>query len=368
MAQTTVSSGNKVIQWDSDFFVEYIRDSLFTRYMGTDENAIIQVKENLTKQRGDKISVPLITRLTGDGVRGNGTLEGNEEALGNYNHDITVYPLRNGVAVTEWDEQKTVIDLRDAGKVSLKNWIMDKGRDGVIAALMSMGGKAYLASQAKSDSNYTAVASEAEKDTFLAANSDRFLFGSAKSNNAANDHSAALANVDSTNDKLTAAVVRLAKRMAKVADPHIRPVKTMDGEEWFVLFCNSMCFRDLATDLAQTNRDGWLRFDGLNGESKNPLFRGGDLIVDGVICREVPELPSITGVGASSIDVGANLLCGAQALGWAWAQRTKSRTNVQDYGFLNGVAISEIRGIEKLLYNSKQHGVLTVYASAVADT
>jgi len=372
MSLTTPISGNKVTQWDSEFFVEYVRDMMFTRYMGTNENAVIQVKENLTKQKGDKISIPLITRLAGKGVRGNAKLQGNEEALGNYNHDIPVFPVRNGVAVTEWDEQRTVIDLRNAAKQALKTWIMGLTRDDIITALMSFGAnQAHLASQVVTDSSYAALASTAVKDAFLAANSDRFLFGAVKSNGSSNVLATSLANVDSTNDKLSATIVSLAKRIAKNADPHIRPIQTAEGEEWFVMFCNSYAFRDLKADtvISAANRDGWQRYNevGMDGGT-SPLFRGGDLIYDGVIIREIPEIPVITGAGASSIDVAPNFLCGAQALAMVWAQRTKSRTNTEDYGFENGVAISEMRGIEKLIYNGKQNGVVTVYTSGVADT
>ncbi|MGK4845971.1 hypothetical protein, partial [Salmonella enterica] len=64
-----------------------------------------------------------------------------------------------------------------------------------------------------------------------------------------------------------------------------------------------------------------------------------------------------------------------QAMGIAWAQRTKSTTNVRDYGYRNGVGVQEIRGVQKLTFgkgtndtdNQIQHGVLTVYAAAVGD-
>jgi hypothetical protein len=71
-----------------------------------------------------------------------------------------------------------------------------------------------------------------------------------------------------------------------------------------------------------------------------------------VIIREVPELTQIAGAGASGINVGTALLCGAQALGVAWAQRTKTTTNTRDYGFMHGVGIQEMRGIGKLRFGT----------------
>jgi hypothetical protein len=60
----------------------------------------------------------------------------------------------------------------------------------------------------------------------------------------------------------------------------------------------------------------------------------------------------------------------------AWAKRTKTTTQVDDYDFRHGVGLSEIRGIEKMIFGSgagdtddlKQHGVLTVYTAGVADS
>ena len=46
----------------------------------------------------------------------------------------------------------------------------------------------------------------------------------------------------------------------------------------------------------------------------------------------------------------ASYLCGAQALGIAWAQRTKAVTNTRDYGFMHGVGVEEIRGVQKLAF------------------
>lgn len=359
MALTNAATGLTPQQWDDKFFAEYVRDNRFKKYMGTDENSIIQLKEDLTKKKGDTVTFALVNELTGDGVTGNSTLEGNEEALDSRSHAVTVSPLRHAVSITEWDEQKSAIDLRNAGKTMLKLWAMSKMRDGIIQALGSINGVAY------------ASATESQKDAWLVDNSDRVLFGAAKSNNSGNDHSASLANVDSTTDVLSPGIVSLAKRMAQTASPAIRPIRLKEDEEWFVMFCGSRAFRDFSQNstITQANREARMR--GVD----NPLFTGGALMWDGVIVREIPEIDAITGVGNSSIDVDPCYLVGAQALGVAWAQRTKTTTNVRDYGFLNGIGISEIRGIEKLVFGKGatdtadlvQHGVVTVYVSGVAD-
>jgi hypothetical protein len=108
----------------------------------------------------------------------------------------------------------------------------------------------------------------------------------------------------------------------------------------------------------------------------NPLFTGDSLVWDGMILREIPEIAaidvSVSGGGACS----PVYLCGAQAIGIAWAQRTKSTTDTDDYGFLHGVGCQEIRAIEKLRFGTdatvdtttpKDHGVLTGFFAAASD-
>jgi N4-gp56 family major capsid protein len=357
MSLTTARTGLTPQQWDDKFFMEYVRENRFKRYMGTDENAIIQLKDDLTKAPGDKITFASVNKLAGAGQTGNATLEGNEEELDSRSMAVTVAPLRHAVAVTNWDEQKSAIDLRNAGKMALKLWSMEKMRNDIIRALGSINGVAY------------ASASEAQKDAWLVDNADRVLFGASKSNASSNDHSTSLGNIDNTTDKLTPAAISLMKRIAQTASPAIKPIRLNEDEEWFVLFANSLAFRDLSLDstMTQANRDARER-----DITSNPLFTGGSLVWDGVIIREIPE---ISYVSNGSIQVGPNYFCGAQAVGVGFAQRTKTTTQVSDYGFRNGVGVQEMRGIEKLIFGSgagdlddlKDHGVVTGWFAAVAD-
>ncbi len=381
MAETVARPGLTPQQWDSDFFTEYVRTNRFNKYMGTDPANIIHVKEDLTRKKGDRITFAA-ARALGGGVTGNTVLEGNEAELDLRSLTVTVAPLRNAVVVTDWDEQKSVIDLRDAAKPALKTWSLERMREDIIQAFKSVPNSAGVMVPYE-------TATAAERNAYLVDNSDRILFGSSVANASSGVFATALATVDSTNDKLSPAVISLAKRRAQQASPRIMPTRTkVDDEEWFVMFCNPLSFRDLQNDavMVQANRDARPR-----SVMDNPLFTGGSLIWDGVIVREIPEmgLPLtatstsigrvggiLAGVGTAGIDVGFNFLCGAQALGVGFAQRTKSTTNVRDYGFRNGVGVQEMRGIQKLMFgksstaefgNPVQNGIVTVFTSAVAD-
>ena len=368
MADTSVASGLTVQQWDDKFFREYLGWNKYAKYMGTDTNSIIQVKEDLTKKPGDSVTFALVNRLTGNGVTGSNVLEGNEEAMDSRSHKLTVDQIRNAVRVPMLDEQFSAISLRNAARPVLLDWMMEQTRDDITTALGSINGVAY------------GSASEAQKDAWLDDNNDRVLFGALVGNTdstggtVAYDYSDSLATIDNTADKLDSGMISLAKRRAKLASPQVRPIRVREAgdEEWFVLLCNSLCFRDLQADtvIQQANREARAR--GVN----NPLFTGGDLLYDGVIIREIEQIAVDSGAGAASIDVAPNYLCGAQAVGVGYAMRSNTVEETFDYSDKKGVAVREVRGIEKLQFGSgttdtadlKDHGVFTIWAAAVADS
>lgn len=350
MADTVLATASQVQKWDADFFAEYVRNSGFMPYMSRGQNSVICAKYELTEV-GKTINMPLVTRLTGAGVSGQTKLEDAEEALNNYNFPISIDWQRNAVLITKDQQHYTEMDLRRAGREMLQLWAMEDLRDKIITALGSIDGTAY------------GSASEGAKDAWLANNSDRVQFGDG-SVGGFTDHSADLALVTAGMTLDAAAVTRM-KALAKTADAHIRPMRVNNraGREYFVLFTDSRCFRDLKTDttILSANREARPR-----DVDSNPIFQDGDLIYDGVIIREIPEIASLGTVGAASAPVSPAYLCGAQALGVAYGQEPKSTTDNRDYGFRRGVGIEFAYGVEKLRYNSLQHGVVTGYFGAAA--
>lgn len=359
MAETALTLENKVKKWEKSFFRNYIRDGRFAPYMGTDEFKMIQVKEDLAATVGQALSITLINKLSGAGVTGKATLEGNEEEMVQRTFVFAVDRVRHAVMHDKVDEEFSAIDLVQAKDAVIKDWFKERMRDELITALGSINGVAY------------ALATETQKDAWLVDNADRVLFGATVSNASSNDHSTSLGNIDNTTDKFTGAALKLLKRRAKNANPKIRPIKVDGDEEWYVVFANTNAFRDFSEDsvVAQANRDARER-----GED-NPLFTGGDLLYDGCIVREMPDIASLPGVGNGGIQVGPVYLCGAQALGIAWKQRTKMISNVRDYGAKKGAGAEEIRDIKKLLFGRGssdrddlvQHGVATGFFASVDD-
>jgi hypothetical protein len=360
MTDTTAATGLTVQQWDDGFFVEHVQGNRFSGEMGKDENSIIQVKEDLGKKPGESLTYALVNRLTGAGVENGGTLEGNEEDLDSRSFKLTIRERAHGVRSNRWENQISAIDLRKAAKMSLKTWSMENTRDRIIAALGSINGVAYGA------------ATEAQKDAWLLNNADRALFGAAVGNNAANDHSAGLASIDATNDKLTASAASLMKRLARTANPKVRPVMSeKDARYYYTVYVPSLVFRDLKNDptITQAQRDVNIRMQG------EKLFKGGDIEWDGLIFKEIEDLPVYAGAGAAGIDVAPVYLCGAQAVGYGIAERWKSAEELFDYGRKKGCAIMEMGGFEKMLFGTgaddlddlKDHGVVTGFFASIAD-
>lgn len=364
MTDTKAASGLTVKQWNDRFFVEHLQENRFSSDMGRTENAIIQVNQDLSRKKGEYITFALVNLLTGDGVENGGTIEGNEEQLDTRSFEMAIKDRGHGVRSNRWDNQISAIDLRKAAKGALKTWSLENTKQRIITALGSIDGVSY------------ASASEANKDTWLANNADRVIFGSALANNASNDHSASLLNIDSANDILTSGVASLMKRMARNANPKIRPVRSsVSGRMFYVVYVPTLVFRDLKTDpvIVKAMQETTTKM------RNEPLFQGGDIEWDGLIFKEIEDISVIAGVGAAGLDVAPVYLCGAQALGYGIAERWKSAEELFDYGRKKGCAIMEMGGIEKLRFGTgavvdvddsvdpKDHGMVTGYFAAEAD-
>lgn len=377
MADTSAATGLKVQKWDDNFFKEYIQENPFKKYMGTDENSIIQLKEDSVK-RFQKVTFALLNKLSGAGQTGSSTLEGNEEALDTRSFAVTVDKLRNAVRVADIEQQYSAVDLREAAKVALKDWAMETGAiDRIITAFSNINGVAY------------GSASAAQADAWLDDNTDRFLLGGtytggpvalatdSPAGGATYDLSASLTDLtvansgwDSSGD--AAAFLSRLRRKALTASPKIRPIRVAGmNQRYFVVFVHPYTMADIKADTTIMNAQKDVSLKHQN----NRLFQGGDIEWDGMIIHEVDNLnitPWAT-AGASSIPLAPVYLCGAQAVGYALAKRWKSITEKFDYEDKVGVAIETIDAIEKMTFGSgsgdtddlKDHGLATGYHALV---
>lgn len=360
MATTTTPTDLQLTKWRQEYFLEYVRNHGFKPYMGAASegvNAVIHTAMDL-QPKGKTLTIPLVGRLTSSGVTGNTRLSGAEESLGKHSHSVTIQYRRNAIEFSAQDEHYDASNARDAARPLLQQWSQEKLRDDIIDAMHTVTfSGAQCATISTPLNSWNRISTSSENNTWVAANSDRVLFGKLVSNYSAT-FATALGNIDNTDDKLTAAAVSVMKRIAKTCDPHIRPIRTNteDGREYYVMFTGSIPFRDLKGDstIISNNRDARARE--ANGMDKNPLFQDGDLIHDGVIIREIPEFPVFSN---GTINCGMAVLCGAQAVAAAWGQMPRPTEKKEtDYGFFTGAGIEEMIGVNKIM---RKHGTLGTF-------
>lgn len=350
--------------WSEKLFREALYQTEAAKFMSSGQDSIFQMLNDTGKGAGDKITYGLRMQLSGDGVTGDSTLEGNEEELLSYDQSVTIDLFRNAVRLKgKMSEKRYPWSVWEKAKPALNNWKSQFDEDRAFLKYGAIDGVLY------------AAASEPQKDAWLANNRDRVIFGAVTTNNAANDHSACLLNVDATTDVLNTAHLSLCKRMAKMARPRIRPLKVPNGpsSEIYVYFAHPYTVRALKADSAWSNAQQ----NGMPRGLDNPLFTGAIGMWDGIVVVETDKVAVLDDVGNGTTDVAQNFLCGAQSLLWAMGGVEGDRLGFVekkfDYDNQPGVAIESMYEVEKARFAtgaagvSKDHGVLTSYVSCVAD-
>lgn len=361
MSDTAVPTALQVEQWEDKFFTEYLHDGGFMPLFGKSENAVIQVKEQPGKGNGDKITIQLVNRLTNAATTGTSVLEGNEEDMSQRSFSITVNKRRNGVRIPEMSEVQSAISLRDAGRATLLDWAMEDTRDLIITALGSLNGTAFT-------SRTSTIA-----DAWLVDNADRTVFGAYARGGSAGgtDMSADLGQLDTSSDLFTSTRLDDMVYVAKTCDPKIRPMRDKgNGKRYYIAFAHPSAFQDLRNSI-----DTEVLASTVVQMQASKLFEGGDIMWNGVIVKETDNLPVWANIGnGSTVEVTPVYLLGAQAIGVAYANRWRSRTDTFDYGDKYGVAIDGIYGVEKIRFGTgttdtddyKDHGVVSGFFATTA--
>jgi hypothetical protein len=380
MAVTTIQTNNKLIKFTKAVNREWVRENLFSPYMGESITSIIRKRMELTSG-GEQMNIPLVARLNATAI-GTGPLAGNEEDVDNYGMRAWIDWARNAVKTNKAEKQKDSSAIFDVARPLLSDWLKELNRDEIIDAFYALQTEAApvgLGSNGGQRVNGILFqsATAAQRNTWVVDNADRVLFGKLMSNYSAT-FATATATLDTTDDKCNRAAMRLLKRIARAANPKIRPFKVPDGREYFVAFHGSRTFRDLKIDLETINKDARPRENG--GMNKNPIFQDGDLLDDGVIHREIPEIDTrapafYTTAGASgTTEVRPVWMCGQSAMVMAYGQMAKpTQLDNTDYQFNQGVGIETAYGVGKMFKKTKagllrEWGIATGFFAAAADS
>jgi N4-gp56 family major capsid protein len=350
MALTSYGTNNAVAVklWSKRLAREALKATFIQKFIGESDDSLIQVKPETGKSAGDKVTVTLRMQLSGDGVQGDGTLEGNEESLTTYTDALIIDQLRHAVRSSgKMSEQRIPWSVREEAMLGLRDWWagrLDTSFFNQIAGNTAVTDTRYLGNQAVVAPTLEVFPNGATTDQ--ACNSTAYTFD--------------LHQID------------VAVGYAKTQTPVIRPIK-FQGEELYVGFLHPWQVRDLRKNTATGQWTDIQKAAMTGGEvAKNPIFTGALGMYNNVILHEAFRAPTgvNSGTNAALPNVRRAILCGAQsaAIGFGQNQSFENfdwNEELFDYGNQLGVEAGLIYGLKKLVFNGSDFSVIVMpsYAS-----
>lgn len=344
MAATTFAVGDSltVNLWAKDLEAEALKKTYFGKFIGSSADSLIHRKTETQKSAGDKITFGLRTLATGDGVQGDGVLEGNEESLTTYSDSIYINQLRHAHRTGgKMSEQRVLFNMRTECRDSLADWWA--GRLDTCFA-NQICGMSNIVDTRLTGNNATIAPSQ-------------FVYGGDATSES---------NVDSA-DTFSLTVIDKAVEKARTMSPMIRPVR-VSGEEMYVAFLHDYQVTSLRTS---TSSGQWLDIQkaAMQGGdvSDNAIFTGALGMYNGVVLHRWNRIPT----SSTGTNVKRAVLCGAQAMALAYGQENGPNKfnwveKEFDYGNQLGVSAGCIFGMKKIRFNSVDYGtvVMSTYAAA----
>jgi N4-gp56 family major capsid protein len=329
MAKTAFATSDALTKkiWDEKLFRDSVKESYFSKFMGTTSDSLIMEKTELTKVKGDNITFGLRMRLAGTGVISGQSLEGNEEKLVTYSNSISLEQYRHAVRDDgEMSRQRAMFEIDVESQNALKDWGTEKIDQLIFDAMFSAPTSTFY--QVSGTVTRQATAATAKSAITVAANS-----------------------------KLTPAMISFMKTFAKTGGGRsgmttpLRPI-SVEGKKYYLLLVHPDAMFDLKQDstFTQAMREAQER-----GPS-NPLFQGATAIWDGVVIHEHENVPIGTNGGGGAIPYSKGIFMGAQAGLFAWGKRPEVKTKKFDYDNENGFAWGMIAKASKAVLNSKDFG------------
>ncbi|MGB2145957.1 MAG: N4-gp56 family major capsid protein [Vibrio toranzoniae] len=363
-------TGDQLQAWSRDFWKVARNQSFINQFAGTGSNAMVQRVTELTKsQKGTKANITLLADMTTDGITGDYTLEGNEEALRAYDISIELDQLRfaNRIAGRMTD-QKTVVNFREQSRDALAYAMADRCDQ---LAFLTLSGVSYAfknngAARAASAEGVTGdVLSGLEFASDVSAPTSSRHLRIDGDDLAAGDTDSVTAD-----DKLSYKAIVQLKAYAK--DQYIRGIRGAGNQETFHMFVTPQQMADLKLDgdfIAN------VRNAGVRGAS-NSLFAGSSsLMVDGVMIHEFRHVFNTAGAASGSkwgsdgtVNGGRALFCGAQSLALADIGLPEMVEDTFDYGNQSGISVGKIFGLRKPVYHSDITGDAQDFGVICLDT
>lgn len=353
--------------WSRDLWKQARNMSFVNRFLGKGPNSLIQHITELKKtEKGARAVITLLADLQGDGVAGDRTLEGNEEAMQTFDKVIRIDQLRHANRHEgRMADQKSVVEFRGNSRDVLAYWLADRLDQ---MAFLTLSGVSYAmrndgVARVGSDLQYLEFAADVAAPT-----SNRRLRWD---NTAKTLISAAATSAVTATD--TPAWEMFVQLKAYAKRRYIRGVNEAGNEETYHAFLTPEAFAKLKQDPTYNLN---LRH-AQQRDKANPLFTGGTVKIDGIYLHEFRHVYNTSGASsgskwgaASTVDGCQVLFCGAQALGMADIGAPYWDEEGFDYSNQQGIAIGKILGFMKPkfgnIYESgsvEDFGVISCYVA-----
>lgn len=347
MGATSFATGDAlaVKLWSKKVSVEALKQTWVFKFMGKDDNSLIQIYDDTSKGPGDRIRIPLRRLLQGAGVSGDNTLEGQEERITYYNDDVYINQLRHAVREGgRFTRQLVPFDIREHARLSLQDWWADRVDTWFFNQICG--------NAAQTDLRYTG------NQTCVAADSDHLIYAGGASTDQSLSNSATY--------KFTLTLIDVAVEKAKTLDVPIRPIM-IGGEQKYVMFLHHFQITDMRTNVS-TGQWADLQKAALQGGqiSNNPIYTGALGEYNGVILHGTNRIPGFSAGNALAANAGrAAVMCGAQAVGMAFGrdngpERYQWVEDYFDYENQFGVAAGMCGGMKKMIYNGSDFATIAI--------
>lgn len=358
MPATNIPFGDAKAQkkWSTSLFLDTVKRSYFDRkFVGTDENKVIQRLTDLEQEAGDTISFDLSLQLRGRPTTGDNRLEGSEEQLRFATDTITIDQLRHAVSAGgKMTRKRTVHNLRTIARNKLSEF-WSRYIDELLFIYIS--GARGINEDFFEPTTYAGHAG----NSIQAPDSTHQLYGGDAT--AKND-------VDSS-DKMTKTVIEKAQvkaTMMRSQDPTAARMVPIDinGDKHFVCLMSTFQEHDMRT--ADTN--GWIDVQKAAAAAEgraNPIFKGGLGMVKNVVLHSHESVIRFSDYGSgANLEAARALFMGRQAGVVAYGTSGNKRRFSweedpdRDYGNEPSVAAGVIIGVKKPRFASKDFGVIAI--------
>lgn len=355
MTEFTLGHALAVQRWSTSLAVEAEKLQYFRKFMGTGPENLIVVKQELSKQAGEKITVGLRMKLTGDGVEGDNIIEGTsaETPLDFYYDYLFIDQRRKGTkSKGKMSEQRVPYSMREQGRDALATWFAEDYDEQIMM---------YLAGARGIDTSFHVGLSYTGRANNSLSSPTTVVYGG---------DATGLSDIEAA-DKMKLTLVEKLVAKAQTQDPMIQPFM-VGGEKKHVLLMHTFQAYDVRTGISQND---WLDIrkatDGKDSLIyKDALGEYADVIMHKH--RNVIRFDSTTGCG-TGITAARALFLGAQALMMAWGGggaygRYSWNEETDDRGNALAITSGSIYGTKKSVFNSADFGVFAVDTYAADPT